>query len=86
MCLRVAGVAAVGEGLGSTVAVALDPGVGRGAGDAEAVGEFGDGVEALGVEGDELGAFEHGIGGGEGHGRAPLVEGEPCKPSARSEV
>ena len=69
MALAVAGVAAVGEGFGAAVLVSLDPGVDGGSRDAEASGQFSDGVEAVLVERDEAGAFEHGIGSGKGHGR-----------------
>lgn len=85
--LLVSGMAAVGERLGSAFAVASEPFVDGGAGDAEAVGELGDGVEALGVEGDEASALDHGVGRGKGHRlRIERFEEEPCKLSARSEV
>jgi hypothetical protein len=45
--LRVARVAAAGQGLGSAFAVALDPLVDGRATHAETLGEFGDGVEAV---------------------------------------
>ncbi len=48
--------------------VALDPLVGGLTGDAGALGELRDGVESLGVEGDEAGTFEHGVGDSPGHG------------------
>ena len=71
----------VGECLGATVAVAGDPLVDGGPGDAEPAGELGDGVESVEVGGDEAGALHGGVSRGEGH---RLREGEPCKPCARS--
>ncbi len=82
------GVAAISQRLSASGAVADDPLVGGLARDACAVGEFSDGVEALGVEGDKAGSFEHGIGDGPGHGglgRWEAMQGE-CHPSARSKV
>ena len=63
-----ASTALVGERLGPAIAVALDLLVGRRSGDAEACGEFGDGVEAVEIGGDETGALHRRVGGGEGHG------------------
>jgi hypothetical protein len=48
---------------------AFDPLIDDGAGDAEALGKFGDGVEAFVLQGNEASAFEHRVGRGKGHGR-----------------